>query len=300
MDQRMIQWHSGFQAILELELSQDRGQLEFHREFNLSKKPLQIDTLIIRTHSEYEIRKSIGRMFLKYNVIEYKSPGDYTSIRDFFKVMGYACILLADSGKASAVSSGEITITFMGSLYPVRLAGYLAACLRAAVEREYPGIYYVTGLMFPVQIVNLRDLPKSKFVWLSRLRPDLDVNADMKPLMREYKGKEHDPLYAAAMDLIIRANAETIKDLGAMCDALRELFSEELEQRRLEGRKEGLELGRAGSILDLLSDLGTVSMALQDRILGQKDLNVLTDWLKLAARADDIETFEHGISGTGR
>ena len=42
-----IQWHPAFCAAAELELRSNKGDLEFKREYNLSKKPLQMDLLII-------------------------------------------------------------------------------------------------------------------------------------------------------------------------------------------------------------------------------------------------------------
>ena len=42
-----IQWHPAFCAAAELELRSNKSDLEFKREYNLSKKPLQMDLLII-------------------------------------------------------------------------------------------------------------------------------------------------------------------------------------------------------------------------------------------------------------
>ena len=41
-----IQWHPAFCAAAELELRFNKDDLEFKREYNLSKKPLQMDLLI--------------------------------------------------------------------------------------------------------------------------------------------------------------------------------------------------------------------------------------------------------------
>lgn len=77
-----------------------------------------------------------------------------------------------------------------------------------------------------------------------------------------------------------------------MCDALRELFAEELEERGRQALESGLERGKADSIIDLLSELGPVPKAVLDLVYAQKDLNVLTSWLKLAAKSDSIESFQ--------
>lgn len=75
-----IQWHPGFCAAVEIEFRRNRAELEFHREYNLSKKPLQIDLLVIKKLKDVQIQNEIGKLFKKYNVVEYKSPDDGMSI----------------------------------------------------------------------------------------------------------------------------------------------------------------------------------------------------------------------------
>lgn len=67
----------------------------------------------------------------------------------------------------------------------------------------------------------------------------------------------------------------------------------EIERRiRNEGRAEG----RAEDIMDLLGDIGSVPEELGNRIRGQKNLETLREWLKLAARSKSVEEFEEMIS----
>lgn len=70
-----IQWHAAFCAAAELELSDNREELEFQREYNLSKKPLQIDLLVVEKRRDVLIKSEFGRIFRQHNIIEYKSPG---------------------------------------------------------------------------------------------------------------------------------------------------------------------------------------------------------------------------------
>lgn len=90
-------------------------------------------------------------------------------------------------------------------------------------------------MLFPVQILVIRELSKEDNVWLSRLRSGLELQEDIEVLTKAYKGKEKHPLYEAAMDLIIRANWEKYQEVRKMCDALRELFADELEERESKG-----------------------------------------------------------------
>lgn len=64
-------------------------------------------------------------------------------------------------------------------------------------------------------------------------------------------------------------------------------FQELLKDERAEGKAEG----KAENVLELLQELGVVSEELQNRIMNEKDLTVLTKWIKLAAKAVSIEEF---------
>ena len=74
--QRKIQWHPAFCAAAEIELYQNRKELEFKKEYNLSQKPLQIDLLIVEKRGDVQIENEIGHIFRKHNIVEYKPPED--------------------------------------------------------------------------------------------------------------------------------------------------------------------------------------------------------------------------------
>ena len=241
MEEKTLQWHAAFQAALQIEFMEEKEYLQFLEEYNLSKKPLQIDTLIIKLEPGRKIQKSLGRIFRQYNIVEYKSPGDYISINDFYKVWGYTCLYQSDTEKVMERPPEELTVTFVGNHYPAELIKHLKYWYKIQVQRRFPGIYYITGLMFPVQILVNRELSKKDSIWLSRLRTDLKVEEDIGPLSIEYKGKEKNPLYAAVMDLIVRANRKQYEEGKEMCDALRELFADELEEKEKEGIEKGIE-----------------------------------------------------------
>ena len=48
MDERLIQWHMGFTAAVDLELEENREDLEYTKEYSLNSRPLQADLLVIR------------------------------------------------------------------------------------------------------------------------------------------------------------------------------------------------------------------------------------------------------------
>ncbi|MDD6573179.1 MAG: hypothetical protein PUF12_12410 [Thermoflexaceae bacterium] len=72
-----------------------------------------------------------------------------------------------------------------------------------------------------------------------------------------------------------------------MCKA----FNDWSRKERYQGRK----AGRVEDILELLEDYGTVPEAVRNRILKERNLEILKKWLKLAARTHSIEEFCKGM-----
>ena len=57
----------------------------------MSKEPIRIDLLIIKEENAEKVMKNeIGHIMRKYNVLEYKGPGDELSIDTLYKTLGYA------------------------------------------------------------------------------------------------------------------------------------------------------------------------------------------------------------------
>lgn len=64
-----------------------------------------------------------------------------------------------------------------------------------------------------------------------------------------------------------------------------------LEEMLREERREGRVQGKAEEIISFLTDLGFVPEELSQKILKEKDLSLLSGYLKLAARAESLEQF---------
>lgn len=174
---------------------------------------------------------------------------DYISINDFYKSIGYACLLQSNTERVLEILPSQVTVTLAGEHYPRSLDVFLEKAYGVRMEKMAPGIYYIRDLLFPIQILVIRELSKEDNIWLSRLRSGLKPDEDIEVLMKKYRGKEHNPLYETAMDLIMRANWETCQEVEKMCDALRELFADELEERETIGLEKGLERGKMAKLI---------------------------------------------------
>lgn len=88
-------------------------------------------------------------------------------------------------------------------------------------------------------------------------------------------------------DMDIKVQREEAKEEG---------IEQGIEQGRKVGKAEGIKLGTANAVIELLKELGTVPTSLKSRIIGEEDDEILKKWLKLAAKSETIEEFEREIN----
>lgn len=222
----VLQWHPAFYADIQIEFQEESHKLMFQNEYPLSKKPMLVDILVIKKRPGEKIQKNIGRIFRTYNLIEYKSPTDYLSVDDFYKVYGYACFYKADTGKTNELPAEEITITFVAKNYPRKMIQHLLDARKYTIEKIEPGIYYVYGDVFAIQIIVTGQLLPKHNLWLYSLTDTLTDSTITRELLNEYRGKEKDTLYSAAMQVIVAANEHQFKEEENMCDALMKIINE--------------------------------------------------------------------------
>ena len=240
---QLLQWHPAFFAGLQIEFSEEADKLEFENEHQLGTKPMEIDVLIIKKESTEPIHKNIGRIFRKYNVVEYKSPDDSLNVDDFYKVYGYACFYKADSKKVNQIRIEELTITFVCSKYPRELIRHLREKRKYSILKREEGIYYIQGDKIPIQLILTGELTDQHNLWLRSLTNKLEGEVAAEKLIRAYGNHKSNVLYKSMMNIIVRANKDVFEEVRDMCEALEELMKDELEARERRGKEAGVEAG---------------------------------------------------------
>ena len=89
-NQERIVWHNAFFEAIKMELDEYTHALQFISEYQLNTEPLRIDVIIIKKTADILFNKNIASIFRKVNILEYKSPDDYVSVKDFYLVYAYA------------------------------------------------------------------------------------------------------------------------------------------------------------------------------------------------------------------
>jgi hypothetical protein len=107
-------WHAPFFEALQIELDENGNTLEFNPEYQLNAEPLRIDVVAIKKNKDTPTPNPIAAIFQAHNIVEYKGPGDYISIADFYKVFGYACIYAA----FNHIPIADLSVSIVGHRLP--------------------------------------------------------------------------------------------------------------------------------------------------------------------------------------
>jgi hypothetical protein len=247
-------WHPAFVEALQMELDKYRGALEFHEEFQLTSEPLRIDCVIIKKAKDVVIDKNIATIFRGWNLIEYKSPSDYVSIADFYKVYGYACLYTS----FEKVPIRDLTISFIQSRYPRKLIRYLQNERGYTIAETAEGIYTVQGDILPMQIIDSWRLSADENLWLKSLSDRLNP-AEFTRIGEEITRQKKDTRIAAYLNVIVEANSESIQEALKM---RRKLTTEQVirdsglaAKLEAEGRAEGRAEGEARSRVSIAQNM---------------------------------------------
>lgn len=258
---RPLQWHPAFYAGVQIELGEDAENLVFENEHHLGTKPKMIDILIIKKNVDVPVRRNIGRIFRKHNIIEYKSPADSLVIEDFYRVYGYTCFYIADTNVHGSITIEDLTMTFACSKYPRKLIEHWQKNRHYEICQVESGIYRINGDIIPIQLLILSRLSEDENLWLSGLGRRITETRSAERLLNEYEKHKDETLYRSVMDIIVKANAEKFQEVKEeMCDALMELMKDELNEAKTKGAVEGEIRGEAKGLKALVDVLKGLSL----------------------------------------
>ena len=263
-EKKLFQWHPANYAGLQIEFEDEKKYLSFEEEHQLGTKPMAIDILIIKNTEGYKVKKNIGHIFRKYNIIEYKSPDDYLSIDDFYKVYGYTCFYKADTPTVNQIEVNELTITFISRKYPRKLLRHLELERGFAILKIESGIYYIVGDAIPIQFIVANKLSQTENLWLKGLTNQLHNYELTAALTKDYYEHKQNTLYESVMDIIMRANKKQFEEANNMCEAMKEFiwehYGDEIMKEKQASFTNGTQNGerKVNTLIFKLSELGRI------------------------------------------
>lgn len=238
------QFHPAFCDAMTQIFEHDTARYEYEREYNLNSMPNRIDFLVIKLdeeqaviHANNKYEKSIAhsengisKLCRRYNIFEYKSPGQQLSVDEYYVSMAYAYLY---AGKTKNASMEDITISFVREGKPKKLITFFKENGHSVIEYE-KGIYHILKKdHVDMQIVVTREID-DKYIWLKALSDKLTLD-DAKRLAADAlkdKDDEGRKRMRSILDLVSRLNSgkDWMKEMKSM-GAFRDLFKEEFEEK---------------------------------------------------------------------
>ena len=252
---RIIQWHPAFYSGLELELREFKDDLIFETEYELSRKPLRMDVLIIKKKQGTKLKHPFASFFRDYNIIEYKSPKDNLTIDDFYKVIGYALFYKSLGRTVNSIPIESLSVSIFKSTYPRNLFEHLRKHGDEIIDVA-DGIYEIRGESVPVQVVVTGKLSQEGHSVLKILQGGADQQT-FKSFINEvasYETSEDRQNIASVLEVCISANDDLyrmIKEDDSMSEKVKSLLEQEYEERE----NIGMERGKADSVRNLMKNL---------------------------------------------
>ena len=285
-EESRIQWHPAFYAAAKLELRDNIDELEFYPEYNLSKKPLQADLLIIEKNGKTRMKNAIGHIFRKHNIVEYKSPGDGMTVDDFYKCVAYACLYKSTGENVNAIAGDELSITMIRESYPKSMMRELKRLGIGFAEYD-AGIYYSQNFFIPAQLTVTQELKPDEhrsLRILSRKADEKDVKGFIKETLGYVtQGEKAD--VQAVLKVSGTANYhvyEKIRSESDMRNFLDEIKNEGFNEGISQGLSQGISQGRTEALEQTAKNLFDAGMAI-DKIAKMVDtsVNIVEEWLSV-------------------
>ena len=197
----------------------------------------------------YEINPTI--MCINHDLLTKEGiaiPSSNWTIDDFYKTVGYACLYKGYGERVDAVPINELTVSIFRATRPEKMFLTLQR-YGHKIEERYPGIYYVTEyLPIPAQIIVTQELEPGEHRSL-KILSNHAKKEDVEEFLRKAEGMNTPrdrQNVEAVLQVSVRANDELYREIrrdANMCDALRELMKDDLEDARKLGESEGKAMG---------------------------------------------------------
>ena len=276
-----IQYHPAFASGLELLLWDYRFELNILTEYNLNRKPLQIDIVIVRKTENTIVNLDIGRLFRVHNIIEYKSPQDALNIDSFCKTQAYALLYKSMGSAEGRIPANSISVSIFRHTRPGKLFTDLNE-YGCKVTKKFNGIYYIEGPLapFPTQVIVTCELEDPVYSVFKILTPGADKQ-DILAFTAQTAGHDDDGYKRnadAVYQVSICANRSLYdkirKEEPDVCEALRDLFKDDLIRERNDGFRQGISQGEI---------IGTIKTYARMNFLPSEILHKIMDIFSLSS-----------------
>ena len=229
-----VNWHEATTCAFQIELKDYADILEYITEYVLGKNYHRIDLLIIKKLADVTIPKNIAIIFKTFNLLEIKGIGSSVSTDSYYKTIGYAGLLIDQTGKSNQYSALDVSLTFLSLHYPRKLMKHLTMERKLTVAKVSPGVYHINKETFITQFIVTKELPPEENLYLRCLTDKLIDTSLANRLADDYKLHQDQELYIRYLHQITTANTNSKGESSMVCEGLLNMFgtsSEEIIER---------------------------------------------------------------------
>ena len=283
-----VNWHEAASCALQIELKDYAQYLEYAAEYILGRNSYRIDLLIIKKLSDIIIPRDIARIFRSFNLFEIKGLGSSVTTDTYYKTIGYAGLLISQTGNRSQYSALDISLSFLSLHYPRRLIRHLTKERKITVAKVSPGVYHINKETFIAQIIVTSELSDTDFLYLRCLTGSLQDDSLARHLVDDFEAHQKDEIYIRYMHQINTANLKQGKgDLPMVSEGtmkICEMISDYLISRT----QDEDEAYYQPQINALASQNSTLTSQNNTLALQNNTLTMQVDYLKSLLRQHDI------------
>ena len=229
-----VNWHEAATCAFQIELKDYADILEYITEYALGKNYHRIDLLIIKKLTDIIIPKNIALIFKTFNLLEIKGIGSSVSTDSYYKTIGYAGLLINETGELNQYSALDLSLTFLSLHYPRKLMKHLLKERKLTVAKISPGVYHINKETFNTQIIVTKELSPEDNLYLHFLTDRVWDGALAERLADDYKKHQDQDIYIRYLHQITTVNTTKKGDSPMVCEGLLNLCgtsSEEIIER---------------------------------------------------------------------
>lgn len=205
-------WTRIFVLVMEYLLRDYRDKIEIIPEYELYRKSMSIDVVIIKLLEDFVIKNTVMKFFKRHNVIEFKGPTDYLNIEAFDRVLSYFYAYISQN----SLELSEVAITFVSVKKPIKLLETLQNKRKyKIIPTKARGIYYIKGASCvpAMQLVINSELSAHDAAWIKAIRNNWTVQ-DGVEMIRIFE--EGNDLLNDIMLMLTTANSGTFEEAKKM------------------------------------------------------------------------------------
>lgn len=239
-----VNWHEAASCAIQIELREYSNLLEYQPEYILGSNSYRIDLLVIKKLTEKIIPKNIALIFKTFNLFEIKGVGSSVNIDAYYKTIGYAGLLISQTGTQNQYSRYDISLTYLSCHYPRNLMRHLHLLQKEhklTVEKTAPGVYHINKETFYIQIIVTRELSAEDNLYLRCLTDKLQDTRLANRLANDYSFHQEKDIYIKYMHQITTASLKTKGDSPMVCEGILNLCGTSSEEIIARTRKEEAE-----------------------------------------------------------